>query len=169
MLRTLAHRTKHSPATRLMSTSAPPPLSTLPRPTSLPAALVQIDQLESRLAAVSRAVLRTSGLSLDDLLLKAGEAETAIEVKAAFGNSEQKAPDEFAREQAGSGGEGEEGEGKAEPLDISPLILRALAIRKKVAAGSLGAEEAEAGVKALLVEGMTAEQERTIREWAGTK
>ncbi|KAK4703978.1 hypothetical protein P7C70_g2233, partial [Phenoliferia sp. Uapishka_3] len=147
--------------TQAMSSSTMPTSSTSSRdlssPTTLEAALQQINFLKSQLASTTRAIHIVTGLSLDAFLEKGGEA--SVESLQAH---EEGRPGSFAK----SVEEEESKEDEVEPIDISPLILKALAIRKSVSGGSFGQDEAEKELQQLVV-GLTPEQTGTIRQWAG--
>lgn len=118
--------------------SSPPPSSA---PTTLPDALVQLAALRTQLAATTRAIHRVTGFTLDELLEKGGERPVAPESTPA--------------------------DDAEPPVDISSLVLKALAVRKAVQSGSMSEQEAEAEIQSLLPEGVTEDQVANVRQWAG--
>ncbi|KAL8292824.1 hypothetical protein RQP46_000518 [Phenoliferia psychrophenolica] len=141
-----------------MSNLSSPPPSTAP--TTLPDALVQLAALRARLSAMTRAIHRVTGFTLDELLEKGGEGAPppASEPAKAAGDATV----------ASSTGDGPApAEAEVEAVDISPFVLKALAIRKAIAGGSMTEEEAEAELKTMLPDGLAEEQVATVRQWSG--
>ncbi|BGO90784.1 hypothetical protein NBRC10512v2_003039 [Rhodotorula toruloides] len=56
----------------------------------------------------------------------------------------------------------------AEPVDIGPFVLRALSLRKSVQVGATDVEKVEEEFEAIVEgAGLSEEQVRTLRQWAG--
>lgn len=133
----------------MSSSSSPHP------PTTLPEALVKITQLESKLNSLALAVHQFSGLSLDELLEKHSQSLSSTSTPPTLPvtsniTSESNTP---------------QLEVEGATTDIAPLILRALAIRKRIA---IGEEGAASQVDVLCATpGLEESQKKMLREWAG--
>ncbi|GAA5986438.1 hypothetical protein JCM10908_003755 [Rhodotorula pacifica] len=156
-------------------------------PITLADALDRIATLEQQLAFASDLLSRHADLSLAQELVKAGLEPLALPSP----NGKPNLPNEssavelssYSRHNVPASEDGRpttaatttEG-AKADPasdaspavLDLGPLILRALEIRKRVHAGSMNDEEGVVEVDGMVEEhGLTDEQAATIRAWAG--
>ncbi|GAA5823436.1 hypothetical protein JCM11251_000633 [Rhodosporidiobolus azoricus] len=174
------------------------PSRPLSSPSSLDSALARIAYLEQQLNVAKRVVRDRTGADLEEWLESAGQE--AGEAKGAAGSpsfaDEAKlgglpsfasngvsdlgerplgvvppsGPVITAKETPTKEQEDGAKEEEEEPLDISPLVLRAIQLRKDLHRGKVEEEKGEEELGAILQAGggkMSEEQEETVRRWAG--
>jgi hypothetical protein len=130
--------------------------SSAPPPTSLPAALQRVSHLEQQLQQIELALQRATGSGIDHLLSSYQLSLSSDPSPTAAAPSESSEPTSSPATKA------------AEPIDISPYILQALAIRKGIKEGSIDESRHEAAVMELAEgKGLSEEQVQQLRDWAG--
>ncbi|BGP39171.1 hypothetical protein JCM10450v2_003125 [Rhodotorula kratochvilovae] len=152
------------------------------RPQSLDAALARIAHLERQLALAEQLVRDRAGLDLHELLAEAEQgraADSGKDVAASQAPSNGATPppppssslashsDTLANSADGADPASDT---PAEPIDVGPYVLRALALRKRVHLGEVTDAQAEEELR-VLFEGEAAalseDQRATVRQWAG--
>lgn len=157
-------------------TSPPPP----PPPSTLPEALARIAQLEAKLAFARSFVRVETGKDLDVEFEAAAshasgstkanvptEAQLNVAQESAVGGSSQddKVSDDVAKSGAPAN---DTAATEEEPVDLGPLVLRALALRKNVHTGAMSSEEAHEEVRTVIeAHKLSDERASTLRDWAG--
>lgn len=181
----LTRRLPHSRTLRALSTVAMNSRSDRARPTTLDDALSRIRELEDTLET-ARQIWRAEGKGeLEEAFRRhrlAGQtgadgqassstAETpsssssrefTVPARSSCGSEEPTAPeiDPTASEDPPPAA--------AEPVDIGPYVLRALALRKSAQVGAIDEEKVEEEFEAIVKgAGLSEEQVRTLRQWAG--
>ncbi|SCZ98874.1 BZ3500_MvSof-1268-A1-R1_Chr7-1g09301 [Microbotryum saponariae] len=149
----------HSTGTWIAPMSTSATRSFVPPPTTLNSALERIRELEKRLAVAEYAIQQTTGQTLSQLL---GEDQDETSSKPTIAKSTPAVAAEPVQNSTEIGTTG------PEPIEISPLVLKALAIKKGVHIGSIPEDEASSQVEKLW-EGLkvTHEQKDQLRAWAG--
>ncbi|KDE09046.1 hypothetical protein MVLG_00764 [Microbotryum lychnidis-dioicae p1A1 Lamole] len=149
----------HSARTWIAPMSTSSTRSFVPPPTTLNSALERIRELEKRLAVAEHAIEQTTGQTLSQLL---GEDQDETSSNWVIAKSIPTVAAEPVQNSTEIGTTG------TEPIDISPLVLKALAIKKGVHIGSIPEDEASSQVEKLW-KGLklTHEQKDQLRAWAG--
>lgn len=158
-------------------TSPPPP----PPPSTLPEALARIAQLEAKLAFARSFLRAETGQDLDVEFEAAAsrasgstkanvptEAQLNVAQESAVGGSSQdeKVSDDVAK--SGAPANDTAATEEEEPVDLGPLVLRALALRKNVHTGAMSSEEAHEEVRTMIeAHKLSDERASTLRDWAG--
>ncbi|GAA6046861.1 hypothetical protein JCM3770_005680 [Rhodotorula araucariae] len=152
------------------------------RPQTLDAALARIHHLERQLALATELVRDRAGLDLGDLLDQAAQrggvsAQNGAAAGHILSNGTAPPPPRAAvlaassgNPAAPSGTEEATPETAAEPVDVGPYVLRALALRKRTHLGEISDAHAEEELAVLFegdAAGLTEEQRATVRQWAG--
>lgn len=152
-----------------------------------PLALDRIATLERQLAHASQLLEQHARLTLSDELVKAGLGPLVLDARRREGGDARGGDGQIATMRAGAHADADADAevAKAAPetaaptsdptapagaaaVDLGPLILRALEIRKRVHAGSVSDEQAGADLEGMVEEHkLSEEQAATLRAWAG--
>lgn len=154
-LRSTQKPNSSSPCRMVSSSSSTPP-------TTLEAALVRISHLEATLLGIAQVVRRKTGVELEEFLQEGGKESLAARLYSPLPPAPSP-PSSLAAPTP----KPDPTTTAEEPFDITRLVLKALVIRKNLASGALGDEEGEEEV-IKLCEGLSAEHQRQVRDWAGT-
>ncbi|KAK4057949.1 hypothetical protein OIO90_001168 [Microbotryomycetes sp. JL221] len=138
------------------------------RPTTLELALIRIDELEHQLGLIDEALLKRVGINVDELLKSANISSLhAINGDASFSK-----PTPAAQQpQQVTVDHGDSSE-PANTVDMGPLVLKALQIRKQVQHGEIDEQDAAQHVQALVEDAggvgvVTEAQVHQLNQWAG--
>ena len=146
-------------------------------PSTMSEALARIHTLERQLACAEDLLKKYAARTLSDDLVHAGLGPLRLPNSPASSteqgdtlhgavNGNENENDSLSL--TGKGLEASTTTAAAASLDLGPLILRALEIRKQVHAGTLTDERAVAGVDEMIEQhSLSAEQASTLRAWAG--
>jgi hypothetical protein len=141
-------------------------------PSTMHEALARIQSLERQLACAETLLTKYAARNLSDELVHAGLGPLTLPPPKAMGAPPnlQGAVDGNVNEHGSSAGKEPEASTTttAAALDLGPLILRALEIRKQVHAGSLTDERAVTELDEMIEQhSLSEEQASTLRAWAG--
>lgn len=140
-------------------------------------ALARIQSLERQLACAENLLKKYAARNLSDELVQAGlgpltlppsatEDEKVMGEPAVNGNENEHVDSSSSAVEESKASTATTA--SAATLDLGPLILRALEIRKQVHAGSLSEERAVANLDEMITQhSLSEEQASTLRAWAG--
>lgn len=134
------------------------------RPATLTAALLQLEQLSTRLTLASHLFKQHTGKDLAPLLDSHPSLQSHAPASPQHHPPPPSAPPSAPTPEAAD--PAPEAETEPEPFDISPLVLKALAIRKAVHQGEL--DDGEKAVEGLVGGLPISDAQRAqLRTWAG--